>query len=234
MSVYDKSPVVNQAIVVDALEDVWINVSMATGHQNSSLKLEFVLLSALFPFMLPFFGLRLVLFVIITTHTTISIAAVAITSVLVLIFVFFLLIIDLVKLLEEKTLKVSVALDLNVLVFLKFVSKLTTLLWLWLVLVSNDLHELDLLVNGDSHFFEHCLDLSLNIFVIKSIWVDHWQILLHNLVSLVVLFDMVACLRDGQNDTLGSHSSIEESLDEGVRVESATIDDAIRGSSPVC
>ena len=234
MSVNNKPSVVNQAIVVDALEDIGVNVSVATGYKDSSFELKFVLLSALLLFVLPFLGLRLVLFIIIATHTAISIAAFLFASVLVLIFVLFLLIVDLVKLLEEKTLKVSITLDFNMLIFFKTFSKLTTLLWLWLVLVSDDLHELDLLVNGDSHFFEHQLDLLLDILVIESIGVDYWQILLHDLVGLVVLFDMVACFRDGKNDTLGSYAAIEKSLNEGIRVESAAINDTIRGSPPVC
>ena len=184
--------------------------------------------------MLPFLSLRLLLFVIIATHTAISIAVLVVASILIFIFVLFLFIVNFVQFLEEKTLKISITLDLNVLVFFKTFSKLTTLLWLWLVLVSDDLHELNLLINGDSHFFKHQLDLRLDVFIIKSVRVNYWQIFLHNLVSLVVLFDMVACFRNGQNDTLGSYSSIEKSLYEGVSVESAAIDDAIRGASPVC
>ena len=227
MPVNNETTVVNQAIVVDALEDIGINVSVATGYKYSSLKLKFILLSALFLFMLAFLSLRLVLFVIISTHTAICIAAFLVASVLIFIFVLFLLIVDLVQLLEEKTLKVSITCDLNVLVFFKTVSKLTTLLGLRLVLVSDDLHELNLLVNGDSHFFKHLLDLLLDVLVIKSVRVDHRQILLHNLVSLVVLLDMVACFRDGQDDALGSDAAIEKSLDEGIRVESTAVDDAV-------
>ena len=159
MSVNNETAVVNKTIVVDALENIGVNVFMATGYKNSSLKLKFILLSALFLFMLAFLGLRLVLLVIIASHTAISIAAFLVASVLIFIFVLFLLIIDLVQLLKEETLKVSITCDLDVLVFFKTVSKLTTLLGLRLVLVSDDLHELNLLVNGDSHFFEHLLDL---------------------------------------------------------------------------
>ena len=234
MSVNNETAVVNKTIVMDALENIGINVSVATGYKYSSLKLKFILLSALFLFMLAFLGLRLVLFVIISTHTAICIATFLVASVFIFIFVLFLLIVDLVQLLEEKTLKVSITCDLNVLVFFKTVSKLTTLLGLRLVLVSDDLHELNLLVNGDSHFFKHLLDLLLYVLVIKSVRVDHRQILLHNLVSLVVLLDMVACFRDGKNYTLGSNATIEESLNEGISIQSSPIDDAIRGSPSVC
>ena len=94
---------------MDTLEDIRINITVATSDQNTGLKLELVLLSALLLFMMALLSLRFVFLagVVITGHASDSAVAVLLAAILILILVFFVLFVKLIDLLEEQTLKAS-------------------------------------------------------------------------------------------------------------------------------
>ena len=217
---------------MDALEDIRINITVAASDQNTGLKLEFILLSALLLFMMALLSLRFVFLagVVITGHASNSAIAVLLAAILILILVFFVLFIKFIDLLEEQTLKASSIKDFLMLFRVNAsVTKVVTLLLLRLLLifVSHDLHELHLSVDCDAHLLKHALNLELDVLILEGTWIDNWKVLLHDRVRVVVLLNVPRGLWDRQDDRRGADTAIEETLDEGVGVEGSAIDDTV-------
>jgi len=221
VSVDNQATIVDKTVVMDALEDIRVDVAVAASHKDAGLQLELVLLSALLLLWVAFLGFRLAVFsgAVLASHAAHVVIHGA--AVLVLILVFFLFVVDLVKLLEEEALQVGI-LEYFLLLFLveAAVAEVGLLVGvrLLLLLVGDDLHELDLLVDGDAHLLEAGLDLELDLFILEGVGVDDGQILLHDGISLSVLLDVVASLRDRQDDALGANTTVEKTLDQGIGV----------------
>ena len=152
--VNNQSAIVDKAVVMDALKDVRVYITMSTSDQNASFELQLVLLATLL-----FFGLAslsvlslrfvVVLRIFITRHASCTTFAFRLASVLVFVFILFFFVVDLIELLKEKCLKHSTVSD--VLLLISGVEAVITegivalFIWLFLVFVSDDLHQFDLL-----------------------------------------------------------------------------------------
>lgn len=111
MSINNETTVVYESIVMDALEHIWVNITMTTCHKNTSLELEFVLLSALLLLMaVTIFSLGLVFFSrsIFASHTSHIAFVFTVASVLIFVLVFFLFVINFVELFKQKTFKIGI------------------------------------------------------------------------------------------------------------------------------
>ena len=152
--VNNQSAIVNKAVVMDALKDVRVYITMSTSDQDASFELQLVLLATLLFFglaSLSVLSLRLVfvLRIFITRHASCTTFAFRLASVLIFVFILFFLVVDLIELLEEKCLKHSTVSDVFLLI--SGVEAVITegivalFIRLFLVLVSDDLHQFDLL-----------------------------------------------------------------------------------------
>ena len=204
MSIDDQSSVVNKTVVVDALKDIRVNITMAASNKHARLKLKLVLLSALLLLLMTFISLRFILFarVVFSSHASKVGLFIRMAPVLILILIFFFFIVDQVQLFEKKTLQVCIIKDFLRLiriqtVIAKVVSFLVRLL---LVFVSDDLFQHDLSIDGDSHLFEHGLDLHLDVLVFVGTWIDHGKVLLHELISLIVILKVALFIRNRQDN----------------------------------
>ena len=110
---------------------------------------------------------------------------------------------------------------------------LFTVIFVFFILVSDELVESDFPYQGDALFLAHGLDLGQDHLILEGIRVDHWHVSTHRWVGWVVLLDVASCLWDGQNDVLGVHSTVQETLNHTVSVQSASIDHTVGGSASV-
>jgi len=218
---------------MNTFEDILVDVLVSTGDQDSALNLGLVSLALLF----------LLRSVAVTIHTRelvarvvrhVFIHVVLLALVVLLIFLaghfrlFLLLVVGDIKSLDDNFLQASVTGVLAV--FATFLSIFSVLrVFQFTVFVSDNLNELGFTDDGDALVFEHDFDLILNFRVIEGIGVDDRDVLLNGGIFRFV--DVAVDPGDAEDDVVSTHSAADETLNESVGVERASVHDDLSAAA---